>query len=47
MKTIIILNVTKNSLVFIVNNELIFHDIEQSKWKEKNNKTIDVKKKIK
>lgn len=35
MKTIIILNATKNSLVSIANNELIFHDIEQSKWKEK------------
>jgi hypothetical protein len=29
MKTIIILNATKNSLMSIVNNELIFHDIKQ------------------
>jgi hypothetical protein len=37
MKKIIILNATKNFLLSIVNNELIFHDIEQSKWKEKKN----------
>jgi hypothetical protein len=34
-KTIIILNVTKNFLLSSVNIELIFHDIEQSKLKEK------------